>query len=260
VLVGPRTAWCKASAISDVSRCDPDGVSGREIASVAKVIGNSTCADVLDALLSDRSLTVSAIAGEIGMARSTVSEAVGTLASAGLVHRSRHGRVTVVRLAGHEVADALEALGRLARSPTPIGLRAVSRMNALRRARTCYDHLAGELGVRLADSLVSAEVISADPDGTWQLTDDGRRRLIELGIAPALIAQTGRRPLVRACTDWTEHRPHVAGRVGAAICASWLQLGVVRRLPGSRAVQITEAAEDWLRGLAYTRGGECQAG
>jgi DNA-binding transcriptional ArsR family regulator len=232
--------------ISDASRCDPEGVSGKQIAAVAKVLANPTCAEVLDALLSDRSLTVSAIAAEIGTARSTVSEAVGTLACAGLVHRSRQGRVTMVRLAGHDVADALEAIGRLGPAPTPTGLRAVSRMQALRRARTCYDHLAGELGVRLAESMISARVLSADPDGTWHLADGGRRRLIELGIDPALIANTGRRPLVRGCADWTECRPHVAGRVGAAICASWLQLGIVRRLPGSRALQVTEAAEDWL--------------
>jgi DNA-binding transcriptional ArsR family regulator len=224
-------------------------VSGKQIAAVAKVIANPTCAEVLDALLSDRSLAVSSIAGEIGMARSTVSEAVGTLAHAGLVHRYRQGRVTVVRLAGEDVADALEAIGRIAPPPTPIGLRAVSRMQALRRARTCYDHLAGELGVRLAHDLVSAGVLSADPDGTWQLAESGHRRLTELGIDPALITTTGRRSLVRACPDWTEHRPHVAGRVGAAICASWLQLGIVRRLPGSRAVRVTEAAEDWLRRL-----------
>ena len=222
-------------------------MSGKQIAAVAKVIANPTRAEVLDALLSDRSLTVSAIAGEIGMARSTVSEAVGTLAHAGLVHRHRQGRVTMVHLAGEDVADALEAIGRIAAAPNPIGLRAVSRMQALRRARTCYDHLAGELGVRLADYLLLARVLSADPDGTWQLAEGGHRRLTELGIDPVLIAQTGRRPLVRACPDWTEHRPHVAGRVGAAICASWLELGIVRRLPGSRALQITEAAEDWLR-------------
>jgi DNA-binding transcriptional ArsR family regulator len=135
-------------------------VSGKQIAAVAKVIANPTRAEVLDALLSDRSLTVSAIAGEIGMARSTVSEAVGTLAHAGLVHRHRQGRVTVVRLAGEDVADALEAIGCIAAAPTPIGLRAVSRMQTLRRARTCYDHLAGELGVRLADCLLSALVSS----------------------------------------------------------------------------------------------------
>jgi DNA-binding transcriptional ArsR family regulator len=215
---------------------------------VAKVIGNPTCAEVLDALLSDRPHTVSTLAGEVGMARSTVSEAVGALAAAGLVLRAREGRTTAVRLAGDDVADALEALGRIAPAPTPIGLRAVSRMQALRQARTCYDHLAGELGVRLAEHLVRAGVLWT-AGGRWCLTESGRGCLIGLGVDPGLIVEAGRRPLVRACPDWTERRPHVAGRVGAAICASWLQSGIVRRVPGSRAVKATEAAQDWLARL-----------
>ena len=239
----------EASEMSDASACDPQTVSGRAIAAVAKVIGNPTSADVLDALLSDRELTVSAIATEIGAARSTVSEAVAALAAAGLVLHRREGRRTIVRLAGDETADVLEALGRLAQPPAPIGLRAVTRMDALRRARTCYDHLAGELGVRLADCLLSRGVLSSAEDETWRLSEDGRRHLITLGLDPAMLAATDRRPLVRACPDWTEHGPHVAGRLGAAICTLWLQRGMVRRLPASRAVQVMPAAEDWLARL-----------
>jgi DNA-binding transcriptional ArsR family regulator len=120
-------------------------VSGNALADIAKLISNPTAAVVLDTLLSDRKLTVSGIASETGIARSTVSEAVASLAKGGLVIREKRGRTTVVRLAGQDVADALEGLGRLAQPTRPIGLRAVSRMEALRRARTCYDHLAGEL-------------------------------------------------------------------------------------------------------------------
>jgi DNA-binding transcriptional ArsR family regulator len=235
--------------MTDASSWHAAAMPGPAIAAVAKVIANPTCAEVLDALLSDRPLTVSTLAGEVGMARSTVSEAVGALAAAGLVLRSRQGRTTAVRLAGDDVADALEALGRIAPPRTPIGLRAVSRMQAMRQARTCYDHLAGELGVRLADCLLRAGVLSAAPDDIWRLTESGRGCLIDLGIDPGLIVEAGRRPLVRACPDWTERRPHVAGRVGAAICASWLQRGNVCRVPGSRALKATEAAEDWLARL-----------
>lgn len=219
------------------------------VAAVARTIANPTCAGVLDALLSDRSLTVGALAGEIGAAPSTVSEAVAALAAAGLVKRHRHGRRTVVSLAGPEVAEALEALGRLATPPAPIGLRAVTRMAALRRARTCYDHLAGELGVRLADHLLAQGVLAPGADGAWRLSENGRIRLIALDLDPALLAPAGRRPLVRACPDWTEHRPHVAGRLGAAICSLWLQTGIVRRLPNSRAVRATPAADEWLAQL-----------
>lgn len=216
------------------------------IAAVAKLVANPTSAEVLDALLSDRELTIGGIASEIGAAPNTVSEVAGALAAAGLVTRERRGRVTTVRLAGGQVAEALEALGRLAEPPAPTGLRAVTRMDALRRGRTCYDHLAGRLGVELADRLLARGILLADSDGAWRLAADRRDCLIELGLDRALIGGSARRPLVRACLDWTEHRPHVAGRLGAAICALWLQRGMIRRLPGSRAVRATEAVNDWL--------------
>jgi DNA-binding transcriptional ArsR family regulator len=221
------------------------GVPGQDLAGVARLIANPTCAGVLDALLSDRELTVSALASEIGAGRSTVSEAVGALDAGGMVVRRRQGRTSVVRLAGAEVADALEALQRLADPPRAVGLRAVRQMEALRRARTCYDHLAGELGVALADTLLGAGVL-ADDCGSWRLTETGRERLVACGVDPERIAPAGRRALVRTCPDWTEHRPHVAGRVGAAICVLWLQEGLVVRRHDSRALMRTELADAWL--------------
>ncbi len=224
-------------------------MTGHGVAAVAKVMANPTCAAVLDALLSERAVGVSALAHEIRTPRSTVSEAVGALVAAGLVHRQREGRRTIVWLAGHEVADAVEALGRLAQPRDPVGLRAVSRMQALRRGRTCYDHLAGEVGVRLADRLLSSGILTPGPDGAWLLPEDGRRRLVALGVDAAVIGDAGARPLVRACRDWTEKRDHVAGRLGAAICTLWLQAGLLRRLPGSRAVQMLPAGERWIAKL-----------
>lgn len=209
-------------------------------------MANPTCAEVLDALLSERSLTVSALAAEVGGARSTVSEAVGVLAGAGLVVRERRGRSTLVRLTGPPVAEALESLGRLSAPPAPVGLRAVTRMEALRRARTCYDHLAGALGVALADRLVDRELVVAGDGDAWQLTDRGRERLMSLGIGAEQLAPAARRPLVRVCQDWTERRPHVAGRVGAALCTLWLEAGLVRRAPRSRALLVGPAAQTWL--------------
>jgi DNA-binding transcriptional ArsR family regulator len=240
-----RVSLTEASEFPDASSCDPGPMSGTALAAVAKLIANPTSAQVLDSLLSDRELTVSGLAGEIGAARSTVSEAVASLADRGLVVRERRGRVTVVRLAGEEVAEALEALGRLTRPPAPIGFRAVTRMEALRRARTCYDHLAGEVGVTLADRLLTAGVLTAE-DATWSLASNGTERLIELGLDARVFAERARRPLVRVCPDWTERRPHVAGRLGAAVCGFWLQTGLAYRLSGSRAVRVTPAGEDWL--------------
>jgi DNA-binding transcriptional ArsR family regulator len=126
---------------------------GRPLAKVARLIANPTSAEVLEALCADRELTVSGLARELGIPRSTVSESVTALVAAGLLRRRVEGRTAIVRLASSDVGEALEALGRLEEAPAPVGLRAVMRMQALRRARTCYDHLAGEVGVRLADRL-----------------------------------------------------------------------------------------------------------
>jgi DNA-binding transcriptional ArsR family regulator len=224
-------------------------MSGADIAAVAKLIANPTSAGVLDALLSDRTLTISDLAREVGRSRTTVSGAVSTLAAADLVRRESVGRVTVVRLTGQDVAEVLERLGGLTRPSPPTGLRQANQMQALRRGRTCFDHLAGQIGIELTDRLLERRVLAGTEDGEWSLTSDGSRRLVELGIDPGLIERSGRRPLIRPCMDWTERRPHVAGRLGAAICTAWLRTGLVSRLPRSRAVKVTSAAEDWLSRL-----------
>jgi DNA-binding transcriptional ArsR family regulator len=221
-------------------------VSGNALADIAKLISNPTAAVVLDTLLSDRKLTVSGIASETGIARSTVSEAVASLAKGGLVIREKRGRTTVVRLAGQDVADALEGLGRLAQPTRPIGLRAVSRMEALRRARTCYDHLAGELGFTLADRLLDAAILTVNSDGMWSLLPEGAGTPRRAGPRCKALVADGRRPLIRVCSDWTERRPHLAGRLGARICSFWLQAGLAQRLPESRALRITPAGQQWL--------------
>jgi DNA-binding transcriptional ArsR family regulator len=221
---------------------------GQEIANVARLIANPTSARVLDALLSDRELSVGVLAAEIHASPSAVSEAVSALADGGLVLRRTEGRRTIVRLAGDEVAEALEALGRLSRPARVVGLRSVSRMQALRHARTCYDHLAGELGVALTERLLSAGVLE-ESGGEWRLSVTGRSRLVALDVDPDLIDPRGRRPLVLFCADWTENQPHLSGRLGAAICRAWLDLDLVCRLPGSRAVEVMPAASSWLARL-----------
>lgn len=190
-------------------------------------------------------MSIGMLASETGAARSTVSEAVGALSAVGLVGHQRHGRRAEVQLAGPEVAEMLEALGRIAGPSKPRGLRAAARMAAMCRARTCYDHLAGSLGVELSDLLLQTGALARHNDA-WLLTPDGRNRLLELGVDPEALRPTGRRPLVRVCVDWTERRPHLAGRAGAGICALWLGAGLAQRLPGSRALRVTPEGEDWL--------------
>jgi hypothetical protein len=112
-----------------------------------------------------------------------------------------------------------------------------SRGEAIRRARTCYDHLAGRLGVSLADALEEEQLLGPLDQG-WTVTPAGERRLASLGVDLGALRER-RRTLIRPCLDWTERRPHVAGALGAALAERFLELGWVRRLPGSRALGIT---------------------
>jgi hypothetical protein len=128
--------------------------------------------------------------------------------------------------------------------------RPLSRLAAeLRDARMCYDHLAGQLGVRIADAMVARGYLVLEDDG-GRITEAGTRYLWELGI-DTRIAGKGRRHLCRACLDWTERRPHVGGAIGAALAERWLVLGWIKRAKNSRAITLTPEGE---RGFRETLG------
>jgi hypothetical protein len=150
----------------------------------------------------------------------------------------------VFRLASPELAEALEALALVAPAVPVRGLRASKEAGALKRARTCYDHLAGELGVAVTDALVEEGTLTLDGDG-FAVTRRGRPWIEELGLDLEALRRT-RRSFARACVDWTERRPHVAGSLGAGIAATFFARGWVRRRPGGRAVLVTAAGADWL--------------
>ena len=174
------------------------------------------------------------------MAPSTVSGHLVRLERAGLVTIESRGRRREARLAGPQVAEALEALGRVAGDPArPIGLRAVNHHEALREARSCYDHLAGRAGVALADGLL-ADGALIERDGGFQVPPEAREHDRErFGVDPAELRT--RRPLVRACTDWTERRPHLAGALGAALLDAMLDQGWLKRRPDGRALNLNAA-------------------
>src|SRR5262249_16295970 len=148
------------------------------------------------------------------VAASTASEHLTKLVAGGLLTEWRQGRHRCVSLAGSHVAELLEDLSGRLEGPTarPTSLRAASTSAALARARTCYDHLAGRLGVAVADAMADMGVLDE-----FALTERGRE-----WFATALDASDldgpGRRPLVRVCLDWTERRPHLAGLAGARVC------------------------------------------
>jgi DNA-binding transcriptional ArsR family regulator len=205
---------------------------------------------MLDMLMDGASWPAGALARRAGIAPSTASEHLARLVAGGLVAVQPNGRERRYRLASPHVADALEALARIDLDRPVRSLRESSRKEALRHARTCYDHLAGELGVAITDALLGRGALVLR-DTSFDLTEDGEALLVErLGVDVAA-ARSGRRAFARACLDWTERRPHLAGALGAALADSVLERGWARRRPGDRGLLVTPQGE---AGLAETLG------
>lgn len=210
---------------------------GPVVATVAALIGDPARANILTVLMDGRALTVSELAEAAGATVQTTSGHLAKLAEARLVVAERQGRHRYFRLSGPDIAVVLESLMGLAQRTGAIPTRTGPRDQALRTARTCYDHLAGHLGVFLADAMQSrghVEFIG----GTGVVTRDGERFLAEFGISPAARGVRGR-PLCRPCLDWSERRPHLGGRLGAALLRRFLELGWITPASGSRVVTIT---------------------
>ncbi len=210
-----------------------------DLAAVAALIADPSRAAMLDALNGGDALTAGALARRAGVAPSTATEHLARLEAGGLVVSERHGRARHVRLAGAHVARALEALGAIAPPKRVTGLRAWHHGEALRSARSCYDHLAGEAGVALADALVERGLL--DPgEGGFAITAHGESTLKAFGLDVDAILGA-RRATARACLDWSERRPHVGGALGAALLSELLGRRWLRRRPEGRALAITAA-------------------
>ncbi len=219
---------------------------------VAAAIGDPTRTAMLLALMGGPPMSAGqlAAAGHVGAA--TASTHLRRLLNAGLVQVTRRGRQRHYGLAGPAVASALEALGRLA-PPTPIrSLAASSQARGLRQARTCYDHLAGGLGVWLLDTLLADEwLVPAEPD-SLALTEAGAAGLRTWGVPWPPPAPVHRR-LAFACSDWSEERPHLAGALGAAVTTHLLTQGWLARVPSQRAVTLTDVGREALNALFPAR-------
>ncbi len=225
---------------------------GPVIAAVAALLGDPARANMLTALMDGRALTASELAGEAGVGLPTASGHLAKLEAGGLVAVEKQGRHRYFRLSGSDVAAVLEGLMGLAERTGAVRTRPGPKEPALRVARLCYDHLAGERGVALLDGLRRRGVL-AEQDGALAPTTAGRAFLCDFGIDLAPL--TGkRRPLCRACLDWSERRHHLAGSLGAALLArmaelSWLRVGETGRIvaftpAGERAFAATFAVEN----------------
>ncbi|MDI3405235.1 ArsR/SmtB family transcription factor [Streptomyces cavernicola] len=211
------------------------------LADTARLLADPTRAAFCQALLDGRAWTAGELARHAGVRPSTASEQLSRLVEGGLLAEERQGRHRYVRLAGPEAAALIEALAAYAPDrPSPRSLRQSVRLSAEARARTCYDHLAGRLGVALADALIGRNLVA--DDAGLAVTPEGRAWLT--GTLRYDHPAGSRRPLVRSCLDWTERRPHLAGALGAALCATALERSWVRRVGSGRAVRVTGAGRE----------------
>jgi DNA-binding transcriptional ArsR family regulator len=214
---------------------------------VAALLGDPTRATMLDALMDGRARPAGELARRAGIAPSTASEHLARLVAGRLLVVEPTGRERRYRLASAEVAEVLEALSRLGSEEPVSSLRAASRRDALQAARTCYDHLAGRLGVAVTEALVARDVLRVH-DGSFELSADGEAFLADLGVDIAG-ARARKRVFARMCLDWSERRPHLAGALGAALADAVLDHGWVRRRPNDRALSITPSGIEALRSL-----------
>lgn len=215
-----------------------------DLAALGRTLGDTHRARFVLALLGGQELTAGELASRAGASSSLASAHLAKLLESGLITVRKRGRQRYYRLASPDIAQAIEALLAIAPRQTATGLTSVSKGKALQRARTCYDHVAGRLGVALADAFEQHQLISPADSG-WALTGAGERRLGAFGLDVDAL-HGGRRPLLRPCLDWTERRPHMAGQLGQALAGRLLDLGWVRRGAASRALVITPLGEQQL--------------
>jgi DNA-binding transcriptional ArsR family regulator len=218
-----------------------------DIAAVAALIGEPARAAVLDALLDGGALPASELARRAGVTPSTTSAHLARLTAGGLLLCEPAGRERRYRLASPDVAEVLEALARIAPRREVRSLRGAGRAEAIRAARTCYDHLAGRLGVDVTEALVGRGALVLR-DSAYEVTASGEALLAELGVDVAT-ARGRRRSFARACLDWSERRPHLAGSLGAALADAFLARRWVERRPADRGLKVTPAGRRELTRL-----------
>jgi DNA-binding transcriptional ArsR family regulator len=214
---------------------------GPDIAITASMLGDPARANMVTALMSGLALTATELAREAGVTPATASGHLAKLEAAGLIAGTKQGRHRYFRLADPDVADAVEALTTIASRVGHLRTRPGPKDEAMRHARSCYDHLAGHVAVDMFDHWMGERVLGWRDDRIV-LTHKGRRFLDGRGIDVAGI-DGGKRPLCRVCLDWSERRNHLGGALGAAILELVEGKGWGRRSSGARTVTFTPRGE-----------------
>ena len=216
--------------------------SDPDVAEIASLLGDPARAAMMYALLDGGTLSATELARRASVSASAASMHLRKLVGGGLLAVERSGRHRYHRLANRDVAHALEALGAVAKPPAVVALTQATALEALRAARTCYDHLAGRLGVDFAGALERRGVV-ARANGDYVLGRRAASELAELRIELEPLSRL-RRPLVRGCLDWSERELHVAGALGAALTSRLFELGCIVRRDGTRSVAVTETGRE----------------
>lgn len=215
------------------------------LAEIAQLIGEPARATMLLALLGGQALPAGELAARARVTRQTASAHLARLVSGGLLPVRTSGRHRYYRLSGPHIGALLEALLRVAPARPVRSLRESEEARALRAARTCYDHLAGALGVALTRRLLDLGLLAQEGE-RYSVTADGAAWLAGWAIDLEMLRR-GRRAVARPCLDWSERHDHLAGALGAAITAKLFERGWILRAPGSRAVRLTNAGQAGLR-------------
>jgi len=222
------------------------------MAEVASLVGEPARAAMLQALMDGRALTATELAFVANITPQTASSHLGQLCASGLVSVLRQGRYRYHRIATPQVAQLLESLMLVAAGTLTTRARTGPRDESLRTARTCYDHIAGQLGVGIADAMKQQGWVEIDDDA-GVLTTSGDTFLAANGINLDITEKRRTRalPLCRLCLDWSERRPHFSGRLGAELCRHSLEVGWIRKRPGSRALDVTPEGKRVFRDLFH---------
>ena len=218
-------------------------VAAANLVEVAALVGDTARATMLNALMGGQSLTATELAYCANVSRATASDHLSRLVAARLLAVTRKRRFSYYRIASPLVASMLESIKVVAAIEVPPRRQPRSANDAaLRFARSCYDHLAGRLGVAVTDALVAmGHIVLTDEGG--EVAPSGGRFLAAFGVD---LTPRTRRIFCQPCLDWSEHRYHLKGLVGARILDRLLALGWLKAAPGSRALQLTPAGRAGL--------------
>jgi DNA-binding transcriptional ArsR family regulator len=218
--------------------------AGPDIAMIAALVGDPARSNMLMALMTGRALTASELAHQAGITPQTASSHLAKLEGGGLIEQEKQGRHRYYRLTDPDIAAVLEGLEGIAARAGHMRVRTGPKDPALRRARICYDHLAGDLGVQMLDSMKKQRLLRQSKQAIELTAEGGRFLAKSLQISADMLTHP-RRPTCKACLDWSERRHHLAGTLGAAMMARFTELNWAARdtAPGSRVVNFTRTGE-----------------